>query len=94
MIVYIYMACMHSTRVWRTSRSFPGGECVATGCPAQNSSANFKPQPRIQQRKMQANLKKAEDFLDSISGPVQPYLPIIARTLLVATFLEDTLRMM
>jgi hypothetical protein len=39
-------------------------------------------------------MRKAEDFLDTISTPVQPYLPAIARTLLVATFLEDTLRMM
>ncbi|KAK2739534.1 hypothetical protein FQN55_009410 [Onygenales sp. PD_40] len=35
---------------------------------------------------------KIEDWLDTISDPVKPYLPAIGRFLIVVTFLEDTLR--
>ncbi|EPE36319.1 hypothetical protein GLAREA_05657 [Glarea lozoyensis ATCC 20868] len=35
---------------------------------------------------------KIEDFLDTISEPVKPYLPAIGRFLIVVTFLEDALR--
>jgi hypothetical protein len=35
---------------------------------------------------------KIEDWLDTISDPVKPYLPIIGRFLIVVTFLEDALR--
>ncbi|KAI9023824.1 SURF4 family-domain-containing protein [Phycomyces nitens] len=35
---------------------------------------------------------KAEDIVDRIGQPVKPYIPVIARFLIVATFLEDTLR--
>ncbi|WPG99718.1 Hypothetical protein R9X50_00253700 [Acrodontium crateriforme] len=35
---------------------------------------------------------KIEDWLDSISDPVKPYLPAIGRFLIVVTFLEDALR--
>lgn len=35
-----------------------------------------------------------ESVLDRFSPIVKPYLPIIARFLLVATFLEDSLRIM
>jgi len=35
---------------------------------------------------------KFEDRLDSLSAPLKPYLPVIARFLLVVTFLEDSLR--
>lgn len=35
---------------------------------------------------------KVEDFLESISDPIKPYLPAIGRFLIVVTFLEDALR--
>ncbi|KAK3051670.1 ER-derived vesicles protein erv29 [Extremus antarcticus] len=35
---------------------------------------------------------KIEDWLDTISDPVKPYLPAIGRFLIVVTFLEDALR--
>uniref|UniRef100_A0A1D1XIL3 Surfeit locus protein 4 n=1 Tax=Anthurium amnicola TaxID=1678845 RepID=A0A1D1XIL3_9ARAE len=35
---------------------------------------------------------KAEDLLETISQPLKPYIPSIARFLLVVTFLEDALR--
>ncbi|KAI9734121.1 MAG: hypothetical protein M1818_006676 [Claussenomyces sp. TS43310] len=37
---------------------------------------------------------KIEDFLDTLSEPVKPYLPAIGRFLIVVTFLEDALRIM
>ncbi|RAL63748.1 hypothetical protein DID88_003395 [Monilinia fructigena] len=36
--------------------------------------------------------KQIEDFLDTLSDPVKPYLPAIGRFLIVVTFLEDALR--
>ncbi|KAF2271408.1 SURF4-domain-containing protein [Westerdykella ornata] len=35
---------------------------------------------------------KIEDFLDTLSEPVKPYLPAVGRFLIVVTFLEDALR--
>ncbi|KAI9307448.1 SURF4 family-domain-containing protein [Cunninghamella echinulata] len=35
---------------------------------------------------------KAEDVVDKIGQPLKPYIPLIARFLIVATFLEDALR--
>jgi len=35
---------------------------------------------------------KIEDFFDTISEPIRPYLPAIGRFLIVVTFLEDALR--
>lgn len=35
---------------------------------------------------------KIEDWLDTLSDPVKPYLPAIGRFLIVVTFLEDALR--
>jgi len=35
---------------------------------------------------------KIEDWLDTISDPVKPYLPALGRFLIVVTFLEDALR--
>ena len=35
---------------------------------------------------------KIEDWLDTISDPLKPYLPAIGRFLIVVTFLEDALR--
>jgi ER-derived vesicles protein len=37
---------------------------------------------------------KIEDWLDSISDPLKPYLPAIGRFLIVVTFLEDALRIL
>jgi len=37
---------------------------------------------------------KIEDFLDTMSDPIKPYLPAIGRFLIVVTFLEDALRIM
>ncbi|PSS20256.1 hypothetical protein M430DRAFT_65971 [Amorphotheca resinae ATCC 22711] len=37
---------------------------------------------------------KIEDFLDTLSDPVKPYLPAIGRFLIVVTFLEDALRIL
>ncbi|KAI8376499.1 SURF4 family-domain-containing protein [Radiomyces spectabilis] len=35
---------------------------------------------------------KAEDLIDRVGQPLKPHIPLIARFLIVATFLEDTLR--
>ncbi|KAJ1552167.1 hypothetical protein HK096_001137, partial [Nowakowskiella sp. JEL0078] len=35
---------------------------------------------------------KFEKIIDAISQPIKPHLPVIARFLLVVTFLEDSLR--
>ncbi|KAI9862489.1 MAG: hypothetical protein M1813_004340 [Trichoglossum hirsutum] len=35
---------------------------------------------------------KIEDWLDTISDPIRPYIPAIGRFLIVVTFLEDALR--
>lgn len=35
---------------------------------------------------------KIEDWLDTVSDPIKPYLPAIGRFLIVVTFLEDALR--
>lgn len=35
---------------------------------------------------------KIEDWLDTISDPIKPYLPYIGRFLIIVTFLEDALR--
>ncbi|KAF2145646.1 uncharacterized protein K452DRAFT_349127 [Aplosporella prunicola CBS 121167] len=37
---------------------------------------------------------KIEDWLDTLSDPVKPYLPAIGRFLIVVTFFEDALRIM
>lgn len=35
---------------------------------------------------------KAEDIVDRFGQPLKPYIPVIGRFLIVATFLEDALR--
>jgi hypothetical protein len=35
---------------------------------------------------------KAEDVMDKVGQPLKPYIPAISRFLIVATFLEDALR--
>ncbi|KAG0169697.1 hypothetical protein DFQ28_007047 [Apophysomyces sp. BC1034] len=37
---------------------------------------------------------KAEDIIDRVGQPLKPYMPVMARFLIVATFLEDPLRIM
>ncbi|KMP04169.1 surfeit locus protein 4 [Coccidioides immitis RMSCC 2394] len=37
---------------------------------------------------------KIEDWLETISDPIKPYLPAIGRFLIVVTFLEDSLRIL
>ncbi|KAK9324250.1 SURF4 family-domain-containing protein [Lipomyces orientalis] len=53
------------------------------------SSVTSDPSPLDAIRK-QTN--KIEDLLDSFSGPIKPYLPAIGRFLIVATFIEDAVR--
>ncbi|KAJ1932626.1 ER-derived vesicles protein erv29, partial [Kickxella alabastrina] len=36
--------------------------------------------------------EQTEDVLDRMSRPLKPYIPLVARTLLVSTFLEDAIR--
>ena len=43
---------------------------------------------------IRAQTSKIEDWLDTISDPVKPYLPAIGRFLIVVTFLEDALRIL
>ena len=35
-----------------------------------------------------------ENQIETLASPFKPYLPILARFLLVVTFLEDTIRLM
>lgn len=35
---------------------------------------------------------RIEEWLDGVSQPVKPYIPAVARFLLIVTFLEDSLR--
>lgn len=41
---------------------------------------------------IRAQTSKIEDWLDTLSDPLKPYLPAIGRFLIVVTFLEDALR--
>ena len=41
---------------------------------------------------MEAFSTKAEDFLDRAGQPMKPYIPVMSRFLIIATFLEDSLR--
>jgi hypothetical protein len=54
-----------------------------------SSSATNDPSPLDAIRKQTS---KIEDFLDTLSEPLKPYLPAIGRFLIVVTFLEDALR--
>ncbi|KAJ3192161.1 hypothetical protein HDU82_003300 [Entophlyctis luteolus] len=38
------------------------------------------------------SMQSVEEFIDHVSQPIKPYVPSIARFLLVVTFLEDSLR--
>ncbi|KAI7908180.1 SURF4 family-domain-containing protein [Cokeromyces recurvatus] len=41
---------------------------------------------------MEAFSRKAEDIVDRVGQPLKPYIPAMSRFLIVATFLEDSLR--
>ncbi|KAI8047764.1 SURF4 family-domain-containing protein [Thamnidium elegans] len=41
---------------------------------------------------MEAFSTKAEDILDRVGQPLKPYIPAMSRFLIIATFLEDSLR--
>jgi hypothetical protein len=43
---------------------------------------------------METFSRKAEDVLDTIGQPLKPYIPVMSRFLIVATFLEDSLRIL
>ncbi|EMD00817.1 hypothetical protein BAUCODRAFT_29198 [Baudoinia panamericana UAMH 10762] len=58
--------------------------------PSQNAATN-DPSPLDAIREQTS---KIEEWLDTISEPVRPYLPTIGRFLIVVTFLEDALRIM
>ncbi|KIW06881.1 uncharacterized protein PV09_02557 [Verruconis gallopava] len=60
-----------------------GGYGVST------NPATSDPSPLDQIREQTS---KIEDFFDTISEPIKPYLPAIGRFLIVVTFLEDALR--
>jgi hypothetical protein len=38
--------------------------------------------------------KQFEDVLDKVGQPLKPYIPAMSRLLIVATFLEDSMRIM
>jgi hypothetical protein len=44
--------------------------------------------------KLQEFSTKIESYIEQISEPIKPMLPVLARFLLVVTFLEDTVRLM
>lgn len=56
-----------------------------------NSQATNDPSPLDAIRQQTS---KIEDWLDTVSDPVKPYLPAIGRFLIVVTFLEDALRIL
>ncbi|KAI7859714.1 SURF4 family-domain-containing protein [Circinella umbellata] len=43
-------------------------------------------------QQLQEFSSKAEDIIDRVGQPLKPYIPVIGRFLIVATFLEDALR--
>lgn len=43
---------------------------------------------------MEAFSTKAEDVVDRIGQPLKPYIPAMSRFLIVATFIEDSLRIL
>ncbi|KAI9665239.1 MAG: hypothetical protein M1829_005777 [Trizodia sp. TS-e1964] len=57
--------------------------------PDRNNSATNDPSP-LDAIREQTN--RIEDWLDTLSEPLKPYIPAIGRFLIVVTFLEDALR--
>jgi len=61
------------------------------GNAGRNDGTTNDPSP-LDQLREQTN--KIEDFLDTLSDPIKPYLPAVGRFLIVVTFLEDALRIL
>ncbi|RAO65542.1 uncharacterized protein BHQ10_001554 [Talaromyces amestolkiae] len=59
----------------------------ATGPGRQDATSDPSPLEAIREQ-----TSKIEDWLDTISDPIKPYIPAIGRFLIVVTFLEDSLR--
>lgn len=63
-------------------------------------SLHFTKYKRISKKKAMSNVKeqieafstKVEDIVDRIGQPLKPYIPAISRFLIIATFIEDSLR--
>ncbi|KAK9462247.1 SURF4 family-domain-containing protein [Lipomyces oligophaga] len=62
-----------------------------TGRRGPSHAASADPSP-LDMFREQSN--KIEELVDSVSGPIRPYLPAIGRFLIVATFIEDSVRIM
>ena len=71
--------------------SFGGPSNMGMGMGGRGLEATNDPSPL---EAIRAQTSKIEDWLDTISDPVKPYLPAIGRFLIVVTFLEDALRIM
>jgi uncharacterized membrane protein YphA (DoxX/SURF4 family) len=59
----------------------------ATGPGRQDATSDPSPLETIREQ-----TSKIEDWLDTFSDPIKPYIPAIGRFLIVVTFLEDSLR--
>ena len=71
----------------RESYSVPQGQTSVFAAP-------HKPlgDPDSVQERAKGFARQLENFMDTASQPVKPYLPAIGRFLIVCTFLEDALR--
>ncbi|KAL6902609.1 SURF4 family domain-containing protein [Trichoderma evansii] len=67
------------------SNAYPGGGGSVGGVSDESNGGSILDQLR-------PYTSKVEDFLDTASEPIKPYLPAIGRFLIVVTFLEDALR--
>jgi uncharacterized membrane protein YphA (DoxX/SURF4 family) len=75
------------------SQRGPSGYGLSSGPSPYGSSSSDEPSGNILDQ-IRPYTNKIEDFLDTVSEPVKPYLPVIGRFLIVVTFLEDALRIM
>jgi len=66
-----------------------GSQTSFGGSSRNDSSVDPSPLDQIREQ-----TSKIEDWLDTLSEPVKPYLPAIGRFLIVVTFIEDALRIM
>ncbi|KAI9886555.1 MAG: hypothetical protein M1823_001667 [Watsoniomyces obsoletus] len=64
-----------------------GGQHPFGGPGSNDATSDTSPLDAIREQ-----TSKIEDWLDTLSDPVKPYLPAIGRFLIVVTFLEDALR--
>lgn len=67
---------------------------VAETRPKLNSSVATKSTLKNLSPTMDQRLSEFEQTLEKIFNPIKPFLPILARFLLVVTFLEDSVRIM